>query len=675
MTGDRVDLGIPGVTAAQRIGSGGNAIVYRARQPELDRAVVVKVLMVGDADATQRRFDRERRAMGRLSQAQGIAPVYDSGFTRGGQPYLIMPFYEHGSLQDRLELAGPLDAEDVRRIGGEISNAVQTAHDHGVLHRDLKPANILITRTGRADVADFGIAQILDDSGGRSQAITMTPLYTAPEVFDGAAPSRSADVYSLGALLYALLNGRPAHADTSGSASVLSLMLKIKDQPLPPLPDTVPDELVAIVAKAMHKDIRKRYVSAGEVASALARADLTPPRRSRPSRVRGARRSSRRVLGLAVAGLVVLAVVGTVAAIFVTRGGESGVSNAVVEAPSESSTEEPTPSQVPGLPAAITAGIDASEVEIEAFSCGGVEQSRGVLVGRNLVLAGESVGYRPWHIDIDLGADGSAPARVVSLDEQLDLASLRITGGAEDLAAPTIGRAIADATVYARDTGGEVVASSLEAMPDGTFGLEPERTRLDTGSAIVNSAGSLVGVMASASPPRVVPVVGTAIEGWQPSPADLSCLDRSDALGADSLDRVRSPRLRELLQLQRLSEAYAAEDWELVREIEPGKSSLDDDAFASGWRPLERSYLFPVLRDEISPSRVLWRLGLVGHERWGGEDLTTLFCVWWEVDPATGLTIQTNKDTVRVYGSQDGEPKRSDWVDPGDLLGEIRSEC
>ena len=81
-----IDLGIPGLTTIQRIGAGGNAIVYRARQPDLDRDVVVKVLTNIDAETTRRRFDRERRAMGRLSQASGIAPLYGSGFTPAGQP-------------------------------------------------------------------------------------------------------------------------------------------------------------------------------------------------------------------------------------------------------------------------------------------------------------------------------------------------------------------------------------------------------------------------------------------------------------------------------------------------------------------------------------------------------------------------------------------------------------
>ena len=133
-----IDLGIPGLSSIERIGAGGNAIVYRARQSDLDRDVVVKVLTNVDADTTRRRFDRERRAMGRLSQAAGIAPLYGSGFTSTGQPYLLMPFYEQGSLQDQLDNAGPLDVARVRDIGVAVAGAVQSgafALDELTLHQ------------------------------------------------------------------------------------------------------------------------------------------------------------------------------------------------------------------------------------------------------------------------------------------------------------------------------------------------------------------------------------------------------------------------------------------------------------------------------------------------------------------------------------------------------------
>lgn len=690
MTSESIDLGIPGVTLAHRIGSGGNAIVYRARQPELDRAVVVKVLMVGDAEVTQRRFDRERRAMGRLSQAQGIAPVYDSGFTGTGQPYLIMPFYEHGSLQDRIEVSGPIVADEVRRIGVEIADAVQTAHDNGVLHRDLKPANILVTRAGRADVADFGIAQILDDSGGRSQAITMTPLYTAPEIFDGASPSRSSDVYSLGALLYALLNGRPAHADTSGSASVLALMMRIKDQPLPALPETVPADLVSLVAKAMHKDARKRYASASELAVALRAADLTPPRRSR--RARNASRTvsaptpphnvpappnesegrARLLKGLGVAVLVVGAALGTFVGLRLIGGDDppADVVQVPVVIPSDPAAEpisEPAAS-----PAEI--GVDVAEIQIEAYSCGGVERSKGVLAGRDLVLTSQTIGERPWHVAAIV--DGvSIPATVVSFDDTLNLASVQLDDVDDQAASPRLGRAVDGAIVHVRGPDGTLVEGLLVELPDGKFGLNSPASTLETGSAVVNSSGSLVGVVNVASPPQLVPVVGDVVQGWVPTAADGTCTDRGAAMGTAEVDQVSSPHLRELLQLQQLSEALAAEDWQAVREIEPAKSNLTDEAFENGWSPLEQSFLYPVERDEIDAKQVRWRLGLIGHERWDDEELTTLFCVWWQVDPETGIVIQTNENTERVFGSQAGERRRLGWVDPGSLLGEVANNC
>ena len=267
-----------------RIGAGGNAVVYRARQDELDRDIVVKVLATNDAEATSRRFDRERRAMGRLSQAKGIAPIYGSGFTSLGNPYLLMPFYSRGSLQDSLDANGPLDPGEVRRIGLAVCRAVQSAHEIGVVHRDIKPANILMTSAGEPAVADFGIAQLLDDRLGTSQAITLTPLYTAPEVFDGAESGTTSDVYSIGATLFALLSGRAAFSDPDGSASMLALIRRVNEGPLPALPEAVPPALAAVVAKAMSKDPAARQPSAAVLADELERASLA-----------GARSGSRRI--------------------------------------------------------------------------------------------------------------------------------------------------------------------------------------------------------------------------------------------------------------------------------------------------------------------------------------------------------------------------------------------
>lgn len=264
-----IELGIEGVDDARPLNSGGNAIVYLARQPAMDRDVVVKILRAANDPAVKRRFDREQKAMGRLSQNPGIVPVYQSGLTATNDPYLVMPFYERGSLQDELDRGGRFDPERARLDLIVICDALQAAHDKGVLHRDLKPGNILRSNDGRPVLADFGIARIMDSQSSVSTALTLTPLYSPPEVFEGAAAAVSQDVYGLGAVLFALLNGRAAYDRGDAETSVLALMRRVTEHPLPALPADVPMGVVAAVRKAMAKKTTDRFGSVAEFGAAL----------------------------------------------------------------------------------------------------------------------------------------------------------------------------------------------------------------------------------------------------------------------------------------------------------------------------------------------------------------------------------------------------------------------
>jgi len=132
--------------------------------------------------------------------------------------------------------------------------------------------------------------------------------------------------------------------------------------------------------------------------------------------------------------------------------------------------------------------------------------------------------------------------------------------------------------------------------------------------------------------------------------------------------------MSELLTMQQLSDAYANEQWTLVRQLEPGKAALDDANFVEGWRPLRQGFVYPVERSVVNGlSR--WRIGLIGHETWNGNDLTTLFCVTWTVDPVSGAVVQTNKDNVTVHGSQPGQQQRPGFVDPSELRLSILDSC
>ncbi|MGB5757445.1 MAG: serine/threonine-protein kinase, partial [Acidimicrobiales bacterium] len=158
------NLGIDGLEDVEQIGTGGSSRVYRARQADLDRIVAVKVLNLGHDQNVSKRFDRERKAMGRLSLHEGIVPVYSSGMTTHGEPYLVMPYYANGSLQDQID-AGPMEWQTAVSYVDVAAETIAAAHDEGVVHLDLKPANILLTNHGAPRIADFGIAKLTTGQG------------------------------------------------------------------------------------------------------------------------------------------------------------------------------------------------------------------------------------------------------------------------------------------------------------------------------------------------------------------------------------------------------------------------------------------------------------------------------------------------------------------------------
>ena len=641
--------------------------------------------MAVDAEATRRRFDRERRAMGRLSQAPGIAPLYDSGFTPSGQPWLLMPYYERGSLQAQLDANGPLGAEQVRDLGVRICRAVQTAHENGVLHRDLKPANILLNRSGQPDVADFGIAHLLDDTGGSSQALTMTPLYTAPEVFDGVDSGAASDVYSLGALLYATANGRPAYQTaTGGGAPMLALMRRITEEPLPDLPASIPPSLAAVITRAMHKDPAQRYPSAAALADALAGLDLAPA--APPGS--GTEPKGRRGL-LVLASILVLALAvggGLLASGALTIDDDPVVAPApdptvTPTAPPEPSVT-PTPTPVPDAPdpafdpaAAITAGAQGTVV-VEAFSCTGAEVAVGVLLNDGLVVTSSQVLRSPWFIAVSNDVT-SATAEPLTSDLTRSLGMIRLDADAGAAFDPPTRAAVSDGTALLfYDPAGAHVQQFAMLRPDGqrlAADVDPDTVAL--GNPVFDENGRLVG-LAVPAPDEVGVLTLTEIEEeWNRSAPVRSCPTLARDLGPDDADQARSPEIAELLQLQRLSNAYANEEWELVRELEPGKVPLTDQQFIDGWRPLRQGFIWPVARTVRADGVSSWRLGLIGHETWDATDLTTLFCVTWTVDPATGDIEQTNADTVRIFGSQPGQPLQTGFVDPSQFATRIEDEC
>jgi serine/threonine protein kinase len=254
---------VPGYHDLQPIGRGGFSTVYTAYQEHFDRTVALKILEIEMADEqSQRRFARECAAAGRLTGHPNIVTVFESGFTTDGKPYIAMEHFALGSLGVRLRSDGPLPLADALRIGVRIAGALDVAHRAGVIHRDIKPANILVSAYGEPALADFGIAAV----ALRDQSIntaTMTPSYSPPEVLEGRAPTVASDVYSLGATLYCLLAGRPPFADDE-QPGVFALLLRVLREQVPDIErDDVPAEVVDVLRRAMAKEPRQRFASAG----------------------------------------------------------------------------------------------------------------------------------------------------------------------------------------------------------------------------------------------------------------------------------------------------------------------------------------------------------------------------------------------------------------------------
>lgn len=188
---------IRGLSEWRPLGRGGLAMVWRARQPSLDRLVAVKVYQQKLGDNDRRRFLQEIAAVRRLSDHPGIVSVHDVGMLPDGRPYVIMEFCP-GSLNQWLEPETRPSPEQVRQIGVAIADALALAHARGLLHRTLEPANILIDSSGNPGISDFGLAVAGAPSG-----------YAPPETLRLQPATESGDVFSLGATLYALLTGGP----------------------------------------------------------------------------------------------------------------------------------------------------------------------------------------------------------------------------------------------------------------------------------------------------------------------------------------------------------------------------------------------------------------------------------------------------------------------------------
>ena len=272
---------VPGVTPLpasfddyellEEVGRGGMGIVYRARQKSLDRIVAVKMLLRRDlaTAADLARFRSEAEAAARLDHP-GIVSIFEVGEC-GGHPFYSMRFIEGTTLAKRLATGGVLPRE-AATILARVAEAVDAAHRGGVLHRDLKPSNILIDAAGKPHVSDFGLAKRIaaDQDVTHTGAILGTPCYMSPEQ---AAGSRgdvgpTSDVWSLGAILYQTLTGRPPFQAANPMDTLLAVLES--DPPVPrSLDPGVNRDLEMIALKSLQKPQELRYASAADLAADL----------------------------------------------------------------------------------------------------------------------------------------------------------------------------------------------------------------------------------------------------------------------------------------------------------------------------------------------------------------------------------------------------------------------
>jgi serine/threonine-protein kinase len=339
----------------KEIGSGGMAIVFRARDLRHERWIALKVLRPELASSLAgERFLREIRVAARL-QHPHILPLHDSGEARGFLFY-VMPFVEGESLRERLKREGQIPLEDALRITGEVADALQYAHQRNIVHRDIKPENIMLSGE-HALVADFGIARAIG-AGAESAGMTLTeaglavgtPAYMSPEqaraesIVDGRT-----DIYALGCVLYEMLTGEqlfrgPTHMVIAQHSATPAPSVRT-------LRPSVPASVEAAIGKALAKSPADRFATAGQFASALSRPQS--------SAMRGA--SSRR-RNLAASGALLAAFAALM--IWVAKGSESSAEPAlttIAVAPIRNQGDTSDASFAEGLTQELTAALTRVE--------------------------------------------------------------------------------------------------------------------------------------------------------------------------------------------------------------------------------------------------------------------------------------------------------------------------
>lgn len=275
---------IPGYLIERELGRGGMGVVYLARHLALNRTVALKMILSGDHSATRDRirFLAEAEAIARL-QHPNIVQLYEIG-VHGDCPFFTLEYCEGGTLDTKLG-GQPMAPAEAATLIETLTRAVHAAHEAGIVHRDLKPQNVLLAANGAPKVTDFGLAKRVDGGSDltASGAVLGTPSFMAPEQAAGGGKhvDRAADIYALGAILYAALTGRPPFRAATPVDTVLQVL---HDDPVPPtqLVPGIPRDLETICLKCLLKDPARRYATATALADDLRRWQDGEPISARP---------------------------------------------------------------------------------------------------------------------------------------------------------------------------------------------------------------------------------------------------------------------------------------------------------------------------------------------------------------------------------------------------------
>ncbi len=256
---------LDGFEPIKRIGGGGFGDVWLARQTNVDREVAIKVGHAPIQDEIIKlRFDRECKALGRLSGHPNIVDVYTAGSLDDGRPYLVLEYIDGGTLWQRLKQE-PMTDDELIRIGYQLADALARAHSSGVLHRDLKPENILMRSSGDAVLGDFGIARLQDGMNTTSAAITASVAYAAPEVLGGTQASAASDLYGIGVCLLAAVLRSVPFVD-KGDKSIHPIITRVMSDDPPDLrTHGVSEDLAKVVESLLQKNPNLRPASATDV--------------------------------------------------------------------------------------------------------------------------------------------------------------------------------------------------------------------------------------------------------------------------------------------------------------------------------------------------------------------------------------------------------------------------